>query len=256
MFQMCLKIINYCICTGELNEEIKADVLVVKALQELEISFPYMLVEVMSYLQKNCTDKLIEVRLFLNIYTHTEDFSSCDNFEKLISQLRHKHISIFNISTLQLLCTKYFKEHHDLMKIVQAYEEEKQDFFENTTVLCFQRAVVSRVEPVLSQGSVMVTIKIPANLKTSEQTLKNIENLAKEGFADCYKSLIHLHIKAGSIIISWVFPEALSDKLAKETRENAAIFKDAGVEEVTIGGKRVYSATQKEVGRLQVHVDS
>ena len=251
MFQMCLKIINYCICTGELNEEIKADVLVVKTLQELEISFYCMLVEVMSYLQKNCTDKLIRARFFLNVYTHTEDFSSCDNFEKLMHQLQQKHISIFNISKLQLLCTKYFEEHHDLMKIVQAYEKEKQDFFESTTVLCFQRALVSRVEPILSQGSVIVTIVIPEVI-AREQTLKNIENLAKEGFKDCHKSLIHLHIKAGSIIISWVFPEALSVKLALETHKNAAIFKDAGVVEVTIGGMRVYSATQKEVRQLQV----
>ena len=228
-----------------------------KALQELEVLFSRMLVKVRSYLQKNSScDMLYEMRMFLDFTIGTEDFESCDTFEQLIRQLHRNHISIFNISNLQLLCTEFFKKHDDIMKFLQAYEEKKQDFFENTTVLCFQRAVVSRVEPVLSQGSDMVTIKIPVNLKTSKQTLKNIENLAKEGFAECYKSLIHLHVKAGCIIVSWVFPKALSDKLAQETRKNAAIFKDAGVEEVTIGGKRVYSATQKEVGRLQVHVDS
>ena len=72
------------------------------------------------------------------------------------------------------------------------------------------------------------------------------------GFKECYRSLIQLHVKAGSIIILWVFPEALIGRLEQLIRENAAVFKNAEVEEVSIDGRRVYPVTEQEVWRLPI----
>ena len=137
----------------------------------------------------------------------------------------------------------------ELTELVKLYEEKKDSFLKNTTVLDFQHAVVNRVKPDLHIGEVTVTIKIPKKM-ASCRTLKDIEELAMEGFEECYKSLVRLHAEAGSIIISWVFPEALSDKLGQLACKNVAIFKDAGVGEVTVGGRRVYPVTQQEVNNL------
>ena len=66
-----------------------------------------------------------------------------------------------------------------------------------------------------------------------------------EGFEEGQKSLIRLHAVAGSVIISWIFPEALIGKLVQLARGNAAVFKNAGVEEVTVGGRRVYPVSHE-----------
>ena len=213
-----------------------------KGLQELEILFYSMLVRVMRYLQLRCD--LSEAQLFLDGVIDTEDFGSCANFCKLIRLLQRDHIDIFNISILQGLVACLEKD--DLMGIVQAYEEKRENFLKQTNVLSFQRAVVSRVEPVIPKGRAVVTIKIPIK-KISNRTLKDIEELAMKGFDDCHKSFVRLHAEAGSIIISWIFPKTLSGKLEQLARKNADIFKEAGVEEVTVGGRRVYPVTQQEV---------
>ena len=201
-----------------------------------------MLVRVMRYLQLKCD--LSEAQLFLDGVIDTEDFSSCDNFCKLIRLLQRDHIDIFNIYILQGLVACL--EEDDLTKLVQGYEEKKDDFLKQTKVLSFQRAVVNRVKPFISKGRAVVTIKIPIK-KVSNRTLKDIEELAMNGFDDCYKSFVCLHAEPGSIIISWIFPETLSGKLEQLARKNAAIFEEAGVEEVTVGGRRVYPVTQQEV---------
>ena len=135
-------------------------------------------------------------------------------------------------------------ERDELNTVVEAYEDKKRRFLQNTTVLRFQRAVVSRVELVIPKGKAVVTIKIPKRL-ASKRTLKDIEELAMEGFEDGHKSLIRLHAVAGSVIISWIFPEALIGKLVQLARGNAAIFKNAGGEDVTVGGRRVYPVSQE-----------
>ena len=201
-----------------------------------------MLVRVMRYLQLKCD--LSEAQVFLDGVTGTEDFSSCVNFCKLMKLLQRDHIDIFNISILQGLVACL--EQDDLTKLVQGYEEKKDDFLKQTKVLSFQRAVVNRVKPVIPKGKAVVTIKIPFK-KVSNRTLKDIEELAMNGFDDCHKSFVRLHAEAGSIIISWIFPETLSGKLEQLACKNAAIFEEAGVEEVTVGGRRVYPVTQQEV---------
>ena len=68
-----------------------------------------------------------------------------------------------------------------------------------------------------------------------------------KGFEECHKQFIHIHAEPGSIIISWVFPKGLSGRLEQLARDNAAVFRDTGVMEVTVGGRRVFPSTQQEV---------
>ena len=226
----------------EIAAEIKADVAVVKELQELENFFYATLVRVKRCLKKlNCA--LSDARQFLNGVTGTRDFNSCDSFDKLMEKLQQDHIDVFNTSRLQGLVACFDED--ELTKLVDLYEEKKQSFLKNTTVFSFQRAVVSKVERVLPKGKATVTIKV-LEKKTSLQTLKDIEDLALKGFEDCYKSFVQLHAKRNSIIISWVFPKALSGNLVDLACKNEAVFKEAGVE-VTVDGRRVYPVTQQEV---------
>ena len=225
----------------EIETEIKADAGVVEELQGLESAFSRTLVKVKRFLELNKCD-LSEAQLFLDVLTDTTDFSRCDNFDKLIRRLEQDYIDVFNISRLVELVACF--ERDELTMVVEAYEDKKQRFLQNTTVLRFQRAVVSRVEPVIPKGKAVVTIKIPKKL-ASKRTLKDIEELAMEGFEEGHKSLIRLHAVAGSVIISWIFPEALIGKLVQLAHGNAAVFKNAGVEDVTVGGRRVYPVSQE-----------
>ena len=198
------------VTTEEIEAEIKADAGVVEALRELQRSFSCTLVKIKRFLQLHNCD-LSDAQLFLDSLTDTKDFSSCDNFDKLLRLLQEQeYIDTFNIAGLKDLVACFDRD--GLTEIVEDYHEKKEAFLKNTTVLSFQRAVVSKAEPVLPRGKAILTIKIPRNM-ASRRTLKNIEELAMEGFEDCYKSLIRLHAEPGSIIISWVFPEALSGRL-------------------------------------------
>ena len=228
--------------TANIGAELKASTAVVEELQGLENFYSRTLLKVVRFLKANNCD-LSEAQLFLDVATGTEKFSRCDNFDKLIRQLQRDQIDVFNISRLKELVACF--DNDELTKLVELYEKKKDSFLKNTTVLDFQLAVVSRVKPDLHLGEVVVTIKIPKRM-ASPRTLKDIEELAMEGFEECYKSLVRLHAEVGSIIISWVFPEALSNKLEQLVHKNAAIFKNAGVEEVTVGGRRVYSVSQQE----------
>ena len=225
------------------TDEIKADMTVVSNLKELEASFSHMVVKVKRLLVLNKCD-LSDALLFLDSFIGTEDFIRCDNFDKLMRQLQRDHIGVFNISILQQLTACF--NNHELTEVIEAYNEKKDSFLKQTTVLEFQRAVVSRVEPILASGKAVVTITISKEM-ASHRTLKDIENLAMEGFEECHKKFIHLHAEPGSIIISWVFPKGLSDRLKQLARDNAAVFEDIGVVEVTVGGRRVFPCTQQEV---------
>lgn len=231
-----------------IEAEIRADVEVVEELQRLENFLHVTLVKVNRSLQlNNC--KLSDAQLFLNGVTGTKEFSSCDSYEKLMQLLQEEYIDIFNISRLQGLVDCFDKA--ELTDLVAAYEEKRKSFLKNTTVVSFQRAVVSRVCPGLLKGKAKITIKV-SRKRISDRTLEDIEELAKEGFEECYKSLVQLHAECGSIIISWVFPEVLSKTLKRLTRDNSAIFKAAGVEEVIVDGRRIYSVTIEEV-RMILH---
>ena len=223
------------------TDEIEADVTVVSSLKDLENSFGGMIVRVKRHLE-NCS--LSDAKLFLYSAVGTKDFSECDDFGKLLEKLQEDHIDVFNVSLLQQLVSCF--DNCEQTLVIEAYIEKKENFLKLTTVLEFQRAVVSRVEPILASGMAVVTVKVPK--KTARhRTLKDIEQLAMDGFEECHKKFIRLHAEPGSIIISWVFPKELSGRLEQLTRDNAAIFKDNGVLEVTVGGRRVFPSSQQEV---------
>ena len=216
---------------------------VVSNLKELEASFGHMLVQVKRLLVNSKCD-LSDALLFLDSFIGSEVYIKCDNFDNLMRQLQRDHISVFNISILQQLLGCF--NNHELTQVIEAYSEKKDSFLKQTTVLEFQRAVVSRVEPIIARGKAVVTITISKEM-ASQRTLMDIENLAIEGFKECHKEFIDLHAEPGSIIISWVFPKELSGRLEQLAHDNAAIFEENGVVEVTVGERRVFPCTQQEV---------
>ena len=213
---------------------------VVSSLKDLENSFGRMIVRVKRHLE-NCS--LSDAKLFLYSAVGTKNFSGCDDFGNLLEKLQENHIDVFNISLLQQLVSCF---DNCEQTVIITYIEKKESFLKQTTVLEFQRAVVSRVEPILASGMAVVTIKVPKKM-ARHRTLKDIEQLAMDGFEECHKKFIRLHAEPGSIIISWVFPKELSGRLEQLAHDNAAIFEGCEVVEVTVGGKKVFPCTQQEV---------
>ena len=232
------------VTTEGFEAEIKAGAGVMEELRKLQRFFSETVVYVKDFLQHNNCD-LSNARLFLDSLFGTQDFSSCDNFDELLRLLQEQeYIDTFNIVWLQDL-VEYFNR-DELTQLVKNYDEKKETFLKNTTILSFQEAVVSTVQPIPPRGKVTLTIKISKKLAT-KRTLKDIKELAMEGFKECYRSLIRLHAKPGSIIVSWIFPEALIGRLAQLIHENAAVFKNAEVKEVSIDGTRLYPVSEQEV---------
>ena len=132
------------------------------------------------------------------------------------------------------------------MDCIKKYEAEKEGFLNDTSVLQFQRVVVSKVGPLQFGRMIKLTIKIPKRL-ADKRSLKDMEELARRSFDDCYHEFISIDAAIGSVFMSWFFPEALSGKLEHLAYENAAEFKDAGVEEVTVDGRVVFPSTLGEV---------
>ena len=215
----------------------------------MEGSFGYLLVQVKRLLVRSKCD-LSDALLYLDSVIGSEDFIECDSFDKLMRLLQRDHIDVFNISILQQLVACF--NNQDLDGVTKAYNEKKESFLKQTTVLEFQRAVVSRVKPIIASGVAVVTIKIPKKM-ARHRTLKDIEELALEGFEECCKKFIRLHAEPGSIIISWIFPKRLNARLNQLAHDNAAVFKNNVVVEVTVGGRRAFSCTQQEV-RIKYHV--
>ena len=225
----------------ETKAKIEANLAVVNDLKELENLFGRTLVQVKRLFNK-CD--LSDALLFLDSVIGSEDFIECANFDKLMRKLQRDHIDVFNISILQQLVACF--KNQEQTEVIEAYNEKKESFLKQTTVLEFQRAVVSRVEPILASGMAVVTITISEKM-ASHRTLKDIEKIAMEGFENDQKKFIRLHAEPGSIIISWIFPKELSGRLEQLAHDNAAVFEDSGVMEVTVGGKRVFPCTQQEV---------
>ena len=66
---------------------------------------------------------------------------------------------------------------------------------------------------------------------SNSQTYRGTSNGWIQGLS---QKFIRLHAEPGSIIISWVFPKELSGELEQLAHDNAAIFDDFGVVEVTV----------------------
>ena len=228
-----------------LEEEILADTNVVRQLLDLESSFGVMLSRFGSILE-DCDNDLSKARKFLNRVCSRE-FSDCNNIDELLDQLcQGNHIDPFNLYRLKSLLKIIKTEKEALSKIIVEYEEEREDFLKSTTVSQFQKAIVKKVKPILQKGKVLVTITIPEEMKCY-RTLKDIEILALKGFEDSQQYLVRMHAKSGCVIISWFLPEDHSCELEKSVRKNAAVFKDAGVEEVTVGGRIVFSLEEVRI---------
>ena len=229
--------------------EIYASANVVRRLISLKGFFSRMLSNARDIFAK-CD--LSKAQFFLDVFNNTEDYSKCDSFDKILRQLLQRNvIDMFNIDQLQQLIACFNDD--KLTVAVEEYEAEKKKFFKDTTVLEFQQAVVSSVEPVLPSGRAVVSIKIPRGL-ARQLSMKDIEELALEGFQECHKSLVRLHATPGSVVIMWFIRIALTTKLEQLVHKNAAIFSAKGVKEVTVDGKRVFPVPQLQVTILVLNL--
>ena len=172
---------------------IEADYAVVRDLRELEASFAFMLMQVKRLLDRNKCD-LSRGLLFLESVIGSKAFIGCDNFDKLMRQLQRDHIDVFNVSILQQLVAWF--DNPALTQVIGVYNEKKEMFLKQTTLHEFQRAVVSRVEPILANGMVVLTIAIAAEM-ASLRTLRDMEILAMEGFEEHHKKFIHVQALPG-----------------------------------------------------------
>ena len=215
----------------------------IKRLQDLETSFTFMLTDLLGLLTK-CRCDLEIAQFFLDDLLRTEEFKQCTSFDALLRQLRKEHVDTFNTFCLHQLVT-YFKE-DQLTERFKEYEAEKERFLLDTTVIEFQHAVASKVEPLLAGQTVKLTIKIPKWL-ANNRNLKDIEKLALKAFDESCWSLVRMHAEVGSVVISWFFPEDQCAKFITLAVENHTIFRDAGVEEVTVDGRVVFPGTLEEV---------
>ena len=230
---------------AEFEAEIYANANVVRQLISLKGFFTRMLSNARDIFAK-CD--LSKAQFFLDIFNNTEEYSKCDSFDKILRQLVQRNvIDMFNIDQLQQLIACFNDD--KLTAAVEEYDAEKKKFLTNTTVLEFQRAVVSSVEPVLPSGRAVVSIKIPRGL-AKQLSMKDIEELALEGFQDCHKSLVRLHATPGSVVIMWFIRTDLTTKLEQLVHKNAAIFSAKGIKEVTIDKKRVFPVSQLKVTLL------
>ena len=234
------------VTSKEIEADIRADAAVVEKLRDLEISFTNMLTDLLGLLAK-CKCDLSEAQFFLDDHFETEEFSQCSNFNTLLRQLRRGHVDTFNTYYLQQLVVRFNKD--ELIECIEDYEAKKDVFFKDTTITEFQRAIVSRVEPVIPNQMKNLIIEVPKTL-AEQRTLKDMEELALRSFGKC-RDFVHINVKSGSVLILWFFPEALCGKLEYLAHKNAAIFKEAGVEKVAIGGKTVFPSTLEEVRTLK-----
>ena len=225
---------------SDVKAEIKADAKIVRELRDLVSDYSLMLTKFRRLLA-GCD--ISEARFFLNNLFNTDIFTSCDNIEQLLNQLCHRYVDTFNVYYLQKLATCL--ERNDVNQLIQKYVEKKKKFLEDTTVLDFQKAVISKTKPSLPNGMVDVVIKIPKRLAT-EKILRDMEVLAMEAFGDNQNSFVRFHAFSGSIIICWFVVESLCEVLQRLAREKVAVWRQHGVEEVMVGSQCVYHYSDQD----------
>ena len=232
--------------TSVSKAEIEADGKIVRQLRDLVSDYSLMLTDFREQLD-GCN--VSRAQFFLNKLFDTDVFTSCDSIDKILNQLCHRDIDTFNVYYLHQLATCLKRD--DLKKLVNEYEEKKKKFFDCTTVLDFQKAVVSKTKPSLPNGMVEVAIKIPKHLAT-EKILRDMEKLAMEAFGDKQKSFVCFHAFPGSIVICWFVVESLCEVLQQLAREKVAVWRQHGVEEVMVGSQCVYHYTDQDEVRITV----
>ena len=104
-----------------------------------------------------------EAQFFFSNLFDTDDFDNCDDIKVLMNKLcRHGYVDTFNVYPLEKVAVCL--ERDDVNMLVKEYKEKKENFLKETTVVDFQRAVVSKAKPALSKGKVEVTIKVQKRL--------------------------------------------------------------------------------------------
>ena len=246
-YYTCICVIMFCTAvtganpTGASGAEIRVNVEVVKRLQDLKRCFSSMLTNIRR-LYADCD--LAEMQFFLHDLLDAEEFKKCATIDDILEQLRQGHVDTFNIHCLEQLAAHF--QRHEVDEMIDEYNRKKNKFLTETVITEFHQAVASRVVPVLPGGKASVTIKIPRKL-ASRRTLKDMEELAGKAFGDYYESFVNLDVVAGSIIILWFFPKRFTNKLEEQAQTNKFIFKQEGVEEVTVAGYVVFLRSS-EVG--------
>ena len=212
----------------------------VGGLQDLESDFSSMMIDT----RKDLADCNIgDIQFYLDDLFGVDEFRTCQTIDEVLRKLRRDRIDTFNIRYLERL-VREFHQRDAIIKTIEKYEEKKEEFLRATTVKEFQQAVVSRAETVLPRGMAAVTIKIPKEYGVP-RTMKDVEELAKKAFKGLHKDLVRINVIPGSIIITWYVSECLCEELVQLARENIAVLREEGVEEVSIvGEKSVTLSTQ------------
>ena len=218
-----------------------ADVEVVGGLQDLESDFSNIFTDTRKDLAK-CDVK--EMRFFLHDLFENDEFNECRTIDEVLHKLRRGHVDTFNVHYLECLISRFHRS-DAIMKSIEDYIKKKEKFLKTTTVQKFQQAVVSRAEAVRPKGMAEVTIKVLDISEKNMRTMNDVEKLAKRAFKGHHKDLVRIHVTPGSIIITWYVSEGSCEALVQLARENIAVLREEGVEEVSIvGEKSVTLSTQ------------
>ena len=230
--------------------ELVADVKVVCDLQDLESDFSSMMMDTRKDLA-NCN--IGDIQFYLDDLFGVDEFRTCQNIDEVLRKLRHDRIDTFNIRYLERLIRE-FHQSDAIIETIEKYEEKKDEFLRATTVKEFQQAVVSRAEAVLPRGMAAVTIKIPKEYGVP-RTMKDVEELAKKAFKGHHKDLVRINVTPGSIIITWYVLKGLCEELVRLARENIAVLREEGVEEVSIvEEKSVRQEVSTQAGHDNDHI--
>ena len=229
------------------NAAVEVDVKVINDLQGLEYNFADMMTDTRKDL-KECD--IAELQFFLDDLFGVDEFRNYHTIDEVLRKLRHDRIDTFNIRYLEQLVSR-FHQSKAIVKKIEEYEEKKEEFLRATTVKEFQQAVVSKAEAVTPKGMAAVTIKIPKEYG-APRTMKDVEELAKKGFKGRHKDFVKIHVKPGSIIITWYVPEALYGEIVRLARENSAELREEGVEEVSIVGEKSVTLSTEDGREVRI----
>ena len=213
---------------------IEANAKVISDLHGLESDLTSIMIDTRKDL-KDCD--IAELQYFLDDLVGVDKFRKCQNVDEILRKLRRDHIDTFNISYLKSLIAQ-FRQNKAIGQKIKEYEKKREEFLRNTTVKQFQQAVISKADAVIPKGMAKITITIPGVYAGAQRTMKDVEELAIKGFKEHQKTLIKIHVKPGSIIITWLVPEALYGEILQVARENVAVLKEEGVDEVSIVGEK------------------
>ena len=224
-----------------------ANVKVVSDLQGLESDLSDMMTDTRKDL-KECD--IAELQFYLDDLFGIDEFRKCHTIDEVLRKLRRDHIDTFNITYLEQLISRYHQS-EAIVKKIKEYNEKKEEFLSATTVKEFQQAVVSKAETVIPKGMAAVTIKIPKEYGFP-RTMKDVEELAKKGFKGHHKDFVKINVQPASIIITWYVLEALCGEIVQLARENAAVLREEGVEEVSIVGKKSVTLSTKDGQEVRI----